>query len=167
MTGVLVDLLGIRRRPAESLVTNHLERREDTMKGMRKLLSVYIVTALAVLILIPAYSTGEKMGKAKNGMLAGIEGHNAAGKVTITKNESGKTVLILTDMKVDKVPDGRVYLGKNGDHKKGIEVGLLKKFTGTVQFPIPAGTNLDEYDSVVIWCKKFDVGIGRAYFKNG
>ena len=28
--------------------------------------------------------------------------------------------------------------------------------------PIPENTMLDDYDSVVIWCKKFDVGIGKA-----
>ena len=97
-------------------------------------------------------------------MLSGFEGHNAAGKVTIEKSEGGNLVLTMSDIKIDKVPDGRVYLAKDGDYTKGIEIGLLKKFTGTVQFPVPAGTNPDEYDSVVIWCKKFNVGIGRAYF---
>jgi hypothetical protein len=97
-------------------------------------------------------------------MLSGIEGHNAAGKVTIEKHEGGNLVVTMSDIKIDKVPDGRVYLAKDGDYTKGIEIGLLKKFTGTVQFPVPAGTNPDEYDSVVVWCKKFNVGIGQAYF---
>jgi len=43
-------------------------------------------------------------------------------------------------------------------------LGKLEQFTGDVRFPIPENTMLDDYDSVVIWCKKFDVGIGKATF---
>ncbi|NNG47669.1 MAG: DM13 domain-containing protein [Deltaproteobacteria bacterium] len=134
------------------------------MKSMWKPVFACFASAFLVMSLVPATSTGGMMEKERTGMLSGFKGHNAAGKVTIEKHEGGNLVLTMTDIKVDKVPDGRVYLAKDGDYKKGIEIGLLKKFTGTVQFPIPAGTNPDEYDSVVIWCKKFNVGIGRAYF---
>jgi len=134
------------------------------MKSTGKTVLACFVTGFIVMSLVPANSTGGMMEKERTGMLSGFEGHNAAGKVTIEKSEDGKPLLTLSDIKVDKVPDGRVYLAKDGDYTKGIEIGLLKKFTGTVQFPVPAGTNPDEYDSVVIWCKKFNVGIGRAYF---
>lgn len=135
------------------------------MKTMGRSVLVRFVYAVALLSLVPAYSTGAMMEGTRMGMLSGFEGHHASGKVSIAKNEKGDLVLTLTGIKIDKVPDGRVYLAKEGDYTKGIEIGLLKKFTGTVEFPIPAGTNLDEYDSVVIWCKKFNVGIGRAYFE--
>jgi hypothetical protein len=134
------------------------------MKSMWKPVLACLVSAFLVTSLAPATATGGMMEKERTGMLAGIEGHNAAGKVAIEKHEGGNHVLTMTDINIDKVPDGRVYLGKDGDYTKGIEIGLLKKFTGTVQFPIPPGTNPDDYDSVVVWCKKFNVGIGRAYF---
>jgi hypothetical protein len=35
---------------------------------------------------------------------------------------------------------------------------------GTISFDLPPGVNPDDYDSVVIWCKQFNVEIGRAYF---
>jgi hypothetical protein len=137
----------------------------DIMKNMGRSAVVRFVCAVALLSLVPTYSTGAMMEEVRMGMLSSFKGHHASGKVSIVKHEKGNLVLTLTDIKVDKVPDGRVYLAKGGDYTKGIEIGLLKKFTGTVEFPIPAGTNLDEYDSVVIWCKKFNVGIGRAYFE--
>ena len=63
-----------------------------------------------------------------------------------------------------KVPDGYVYLTKDADRMHGVELGMLKQFSGTVTYALPAGVNPDDYDSVVIWCKQFNVEIGRAYF---
>ena len=134
------------------------------MKNSTKMTFVVLLMVVG-LALVPAYS---QMMKAKaTGMLAGIGNHNAAGKVIITQGKNGKPILVMKDIKVDKVPDGRVYLAKNGDYTKGVELGKLKQFSGTVQFPIAARINPDDYDSVVIWCKKFSVGIGQAFFKRG
>lgn len=104
------------------------------------------------------------MGGQMNSMLSGSDGHHASGKVSFDMGMNNKHVLTLSDIKVDKVPDGYVYLTKKGDWMHGVEVGKLKQFSGTVSFDLPAGVNPDEYDSVVIWCKKFKVEIGRAYF---
>jgi hypothetical protein len=96
------------------------------------------------------------------GMLTGSSGHTAAGKVTL---DSEGATLTFSDLKVDRVPDGRVYLAKDGDYRQGLELGLLKYFTGTVSFMVPAGTTSDDFNSVVIWCEKFSVEIGRAYLR--
>ena len=98
-----------------------------------------------------------------NDMLMGSDGHHASGKVAFGM-DMNKHVLTLSDIKVDKVPDGYVYLTKKADRMHGVELGMLKQFSGTVSFVLPAGVNPDDYDSVVIWCKKFNVEIGRAYF---
>ena len=104
-----------------------------------------------------------QMAPKADGMLAGSDGHHAAGKVAFGMGMNNKHILTLSNIKVDKVPDGYVYLTKNGDRMHGVELGMLKQFTGTVSFDLPAGVNPDDYDSVVIWCKKFNVEIGRAY----
>lgn len=96
-------------------------------------------------------------------MLAGSDGHHAAGKVSFVE-EMGKTTLVLSGIKVDKVPDGHVYLARNGDRKKGIDLGILKQFTGKVAFTLPADADPAAYDSVIIYCEKFNVEIGRAKF---
>lgn len=111
----------------------------------------------------PMAESESMMGQKADGMLMGSEGHMAAGKAEITEGMDGKNVLKLTDIKVDKVPDGYVYLAKGGDYMSGVELGKLEKFTGTVEFAIPMGVDPDKYDSVVIFCRKFDVEIGRAY----
>ena len=128
-------------------------------------LSIASSVLFMALVLVLAPANSEMMEAKPTGMLAGIGSHHAAGKVTITKDMKGNPILAMTDIKVDKVPDGRVYLAKDGDYTKGVELGKLKQFTGTVRFPIPASVNLEEYNSVVIWCEKFSVGIGHAFFE--
>lgn len=41
---------------------------------------------------------------------------------------------------------------------------MLKHFSGTVSFDLPDGVNPGAYNSAVIWCKKFNEEIGRAYY---
>jgi hypothetical protein len=101
---------------------------------------------------------------ARKAMLKGSDGHHAAGTVTIGTGMNNKTTLTLSNIKVDKVPDGYVYLTKDADRMHGVVLGELKQFSGSVSFDLPAGVMAEDYDSVVIWCKKFDVEIGRAYF---
>ncbi|MEW6542234.1 MAG: DM13 domain-containing protein [Nitrospirota bacterium] len=101
---------------------------------------------------------------ARTGMLAGSGRHHASGKVTVVGSTQGAATLQLTDFTVDRVPDGRVYLAKNGDHARGVELGKLTQFSGAVTFSVPARVSPDDYDSVVIWCKRFEVEIGHAFF---
>jgi len=97
-----------------------------------------------------------------DGMLVGSEGHHAAGQAALDMGMGNETVLTLSDIDVDKVPDGRVYLTKGGDRMHGVELGRLNQFSGTVSFDVPPGVDPEDFDTVVIWCKKFNVEIGRA-----
>ena len=97
-------------------------------------------------------------------MLMGSGGHHASGKVEFSMGMHMAHKLTLRDIKVDKVPDGYVYLAKDGDWRHGVEVGKLKQFSGTVSFDLPDGVDPDAYNSVVIWCRKFNVEIGRAHY---
>ncbi len=47
-----------------------------------------------------------------------------------------------------------------------VDLGRLKAFTGSQNYPIPAGIDLAEYQSVVIWCERFNVLISPAHLKN-
>ncbi len=108
--------------------------------------------------------SGMGMEKMKDVMLMGSGGHHAAGKVSFGMAMKDTHVLTLSDIKVDKVPDGYVYLTRDGDWMHGVQLGMLKQFTGTVSFDLPAGVSPDAYDTVVIWCRKFNVEIGRAHY---
>lgn len=94
-------------------------------------------------------------------MLTGSSGHKAAGTVSFS-SEMGKDFLVLSDIRIEKVPDGHVYLAKQGDRTHGIDLGTLRQFTGNVSFALPAMVNPAEYDSVIIYCVQYDVEIGRA-----
>lgn len=122
-----------------------------------------VLLALAISVLTSApLAAGDMMEKPMAGMLSGSDGHHASGKVEIQKAMNGDARLVLSDIQVDQVPDGHVYLAEGGDFRNGVELGVLERFSGTVSFDIPQGVDVDLYDSVVIWCEKFDVEIGRA-----
>jgi hypothetical protein len=104
-------------------------------------------------------------GNMRMAKLAGSDSHHAVGTAVLTTDQNGAAILQMKDMTVDRVPDGRVYLARNGDYRNGVELGKLMRFSGTVAFPIPAGVRGEDYDSVVIWCKKFNVEIGHAIFE--
>ena len=103
----------------------------------------------------------KKMADTMTAMLTGSKGHHATGNVAFS-HDMGKDLLVLSDIKIDKVPDGHVYLAKNGNRKQGIDLGILKQFSGNVSFTVPPGTNIGAYDTLIIYCEKFDVEIGRA-----
>ena len=43
-----------------------------------------------------------------------------------------------------------------------VDLGGLRSFKGSQRYPIPAGVNLKDYPSVVIWCERFSVLISPA-----
>ncbi|MYD99584.1 MAG: DM13 domain-containing protein [Gammaproteobacteria bacterium] len=43
-----------------------------------------------------------------------------------------------------------------------VDLGRLKAFSGSQNYPIPVGTELADFGSVVIWCEQFNVLISPA-----
>jgi len=46
-----------------------------------------------------------------------------------------------------------------------VDVGRLKANIGNQNYPIPAGTDMTKYDTVLIWCRAFSVLFGSADLK--
>ncbi len=95
--------------------------------------------------------------------------HAGSGDAKILKLADGSTILRLEDFSVTNGPDLRVLLAKHGgpitreEVDQGyLELGKLKGNKGNQNYTIPAGTNLDEYKSVVIYCKPFHVVFSSA-----
>ena len=124
---------------------------------------VYSLLAGLVFILgnINSATFAGEMHSHKTGSFVGAGGHDASGSVDL-KGHS----LTLSNIEVDRVPDGRIYLTNDADYDSGIELGKLIKFSGTVKYAIPSNVNPDDYNSVLIWCKKFSVEIGHADIKS-
>ena len=94
----------------------------------------------------------------RTGELKGTDAeHPASGKVILAEGK-----IQLQDVNITNAPDPRVILAKNFDEASSVRCGPLKSFTGSHEYAIPAGTKVEDYDSVVIWCDEFSVPIGQA-----
>lgn len=96
--------------------------------------------------------------------------HDTAGKAAIFELPEGKRVLRLTSFKTSNGPDVQVYLVAASDAsdsdtvtKAGfVNVGALKGNIGDQNYDIPADLDLNKYESVTIWCRRFGVNFGTA-----
>jgi hypothetical protein len=92
--------------------------------------------------------------------------HWGRGKVSVYE----RTVFLEGDFEVGPGPAYHVYLVpaagiRNASAVKEamfIDLGGLRAFKGSQRYPIPAGVNLKDYPSVVIWCERFSVLISPA-----
>ncbi len=97
--------------------------------------------------------------------------HETTGEAKIIESGSQR-VLRLDNFHTSNGPDVRVYLVKGSDSsaegvKNGfIDLGPIKGNIGGQNYTLPANVNLDEYDAVAIWCKRFSVGFGGATLKS-
>lgn len=92
--------------------------------------------------------------------------HWGKGMVSVYDN----VVLLESDFEVGPGPAFHVYLVparevRESGGVKGtmfVDLGGLRAFKGSQKYPIPAGVNLKDYPSVVIWCAEFSVLISPA-----
>ena len=95
--------------------------------------------------------------------------HYGKGRVSVYPN----LVHLETDFEVGPGPKFHVYLVPDADVTPStrvqdtmfVDLGRLKAFTGSQNYPIPDGVDLDKYKSVVIWCEQFNVLISPAALK--
>src|SRR5262249_9427690 len=92
--------------------------------------------------------------------------HWGRGKVSVYE----RAVFLEPDFEVGPGPKYHVYLVPNAFVRKEdqvakamfVDLGRLRSFKGSQRYPIPAGTSLKDYPSVVIWCEQFGVLISPA-----
>ena len=92
--------------------------------------------------------------------------HYGEGSVTVYE----KLVFLEEDFKVGPGPAFHVYLVPHRQVRESadvkgtmyIDLGKLRAFSGSQNYPIPDGVDLDNYPSVVIWCAEFGVLISPA-----
>lgn len=89
--------------------------------------------------------------------------HNAEGeaKVIPIQNQDSN-ILRLENLRVTNGPDLYVYLATDKTASDFVNVGKLKANNGNQNYDIPAGTDLTNYDTVLIWCRPFSVLFGSA-----
>ena len=60
------------------------------------------------------------------------------------------------------VPKAPITRSSDVEGTMFIDLGRLRAFKGSQNFPIPAGVDLKDFRTVVIWCEKFGVLISPA-----
>ena len=68
-------------------------------------------------------------------------------------------------------PDYKLYLTEslvdhedNFDRAKAVQIGDVKSFSGFI-VTVPAGVNVEAYDSILVWCEAFGEFITAASYK--
>ena len=95
--------------------------------------------------------------------------HHGKGGVTVYQD----LLHLASDFEVGPGPKFHVYLvpekevipTTNVAKTMYVDLGRLKAFKGSQNYPVPAGVNLANYGSVVIWCEQFGVLISPAVLK--
>ena len=104
-------------------------------------------------------------GITHNGEFRGTdEFHFARGQASLIETSPGQYVLRFEDFSVRNGPGLYVYLSPEANRYTGdsLELGKLKATDGSFNYEIPAGTDVSQFKSVVIWCKPFGVLFGVA-----
>lgn len=86
--------------------------------------------------------------------------HKGTGPVLIVE-EGGKRFVRFQDVVIQNGPDLQVYLGRGSggayDGNRDFHLGALKATNGTFTYEIPANVRVDDYKSVIVWCRAFFV----------
>ena len=98
--------------------------------------------------------------------------HDTSGRATIYEEGDGKRVLRLTSFKTSNGPDVHVVLiaAKDADDNANflkssterVELGLLKGNEGDQNYEVPSDTDLSKFQTVSIYCERFNANFGAA-----
>ena len=137
-----------------------------------------IKLALAIVLLTLVFgsqsSTGAQESTAKTLETGSFHGkvHQTSGRATIYQQADGKLILRLTNFKTSNGPDVHVILVALKDAEDDanflksdtprVELGKLKGNEGDQNYEIPTGTDLAKYQTVSIYCERFNANFGAA-----
>ncbi len=98
------------------------------------------------------------------GVFVGVDGHGAEGHYRLEFAEGRWTIHLENDFGSDRVPDAYVVLGHQPDtiDESVLFVAKLKRNNGAQSYLLPEGVDPSSFHYVLIWCRRFSVGIGAA-----
>ena len=98
--------------------------------------------------------------------------HKGSGQAMILEYPDGKKILRFENFETVNGPDLYVYLSKTTAPTNDIEslgdfvdLGRLKGNIGDQNYELPKNISINDYSSVVVWCKKFGVLFPYAILK--
>ncbi len=87
--------------------------------------------------------------------------HEVEGSVLVVQTGEER-ILRFEKLKTINGPDLRIYLASDLDARDIVDLGPIRATEGEVNYPIPAGTDLEKYGKVLIWCRAFRVLFSAA-----
>ncbi|WP_114286702.1 DM13 domain-containing protein [Candidatus Halocynthiibacter alkanivorans] len=98
--------------------------------------------------------------------------HRGKGNARMVALPGGGVEVQLSGFEVTNGPDLELWLSDHPDPASSADVtagnwlslGLLKGNIGDQSYSVPAGTDLSQYRSVVVWCEQFGVLFSAAPF---
>ena len=114
----------------------------------------------------PAEAGDTAATKRAEGAFEGI-GHSAQGMVGLYEVADGSAVVRLEDVEIQNGPDLFVYLVPEPgqiDDTGGVNLGRLKGNIGSSNYPVPAEVNVEDFSTVLIWCRAFSTPFANATF---
>jgi len=96
--------------------------------------------------------------------------HETAGTARVVEVGDGSRFVRLEDLDTSDGPDLRIYLTDQPvsddwhvwDDGRYVDLGALKGNIGDSNYRIPDQVDLNDYRTVVIWCRRFTVGFAVA-----
>ncbi|MFT7557374.1 MAG: hypothetical protein ACI83D_000038 [Planctomycetota bacterium] len=82
--------------------------------------------------------------------------HNVKGRAEIIQH-SGGTTLRLEEFQTINGPKLHIYLATDTDVTDFIDLGEIRGTRGDINYEVPADTDFEKYDTVLVWCEPFNV----------
>jgi hypothetical protein len=118
-------------------------------------------------------SPGTQSSVLATGTFRGLD-HDASGSASLVRVDGTLYVRFEKDFQVLNGPDLLVYLSKHDASSDAsrfatgfVSLGELKGNRGSQNYAIPAKVDPAEYRSVVVWCRRFNVGFAVAPLEQG
>lgn len=140
----------------------------------RALTLVALTLALGLQVSIYAQESMKHEDKARTLETGTFHGkvHKTSGRATIYQEPDGKLVLRLTNFKTSNGPDVHVILiaAKDADDDANfinnktdrVELGKLKGNEGDQNYEVPSNTDLSKFQTVSVYCERFNANFGAA-----
>ena len=120
-----------------------------------------LVAAIAAALLASATAQAQQ---ARSGSFEGKSGHKASGGVSIERTGGRWFVRLADDFRLDRAPDPRVALGRDG-YDASTLLGRLKSRSGSDRYLLPDSIDPAKYNEVWLWCEAFSVPLAVARLK--
>ncbi len=104
---------------------------------------------------LPPLDTGVREAVAQGNFVASA--HEVAGNVKIIREAGRGDYISFEDFETVNGPDLFIYLATDTTAEDFVNLGEIKATRGNVNYEIPAGTDLEKYDTVLVWCRAFSV----------